>query len=132
MVAETKCSMMELATDFKFPEDIILLVFCLHQSTVIKPVKHSRQEVDVAQVTKDLNDSLKRQKDLKEQLKCSEEERIVMRERLSKLEVEKYKAYVEMCVYADALHTLRFNPTLQDCEESQKPYWWRINTLTTD
>lgn len=51
-------------------------------------MKHGSQEVDVAQVMRDLSDSLERENDLKEQLKYSEEEAHMTRKKLSELEEE--------------------------------------------
>lgn len=85
-------------------------------------MKHSSQEVDVAQLTKDLNDSLKQQKDLEEQLKCSEEERIVMRESLSKLEREKRYINRTANVYADALYEMRRTREVQNVEDSDPKF----------
>ena len=50
---------------------------------VMTPVRQGSQEVDVAQVMRDLSDSLERENDLKEQLRFSEEETKVMRKKLS-------------------------------------------------
>jgi len=46
------------------------------------------QELDVAQLMRDLSDSLERENDLKEQLRFSEEESKVMRKKLSDIEDE--------------------------------------------
>jgi len=51
-------------------------------------VRQGSQEVDVAQLMRDLTDSLERENDLKEQLRFSEEETKVMRKKLSDIEDE--------------------------------------------
>ena len=51
-------------------------------------MRQGSQEVDVAQLMRDLSDSLERENDLKEQLRFSEEETKVMRKKLSDIEDE--------------------------------------------
>jgi len=55
---------------------------------VTTPVRQGSQEVDMAQLMRDLSDSLERENDLKEQLRFSEEETKVMRKKLSDVEDE--------------------------------------------
>jgi len=59
---------------------------CVVQTTA--PVRQGSQEVDVAQLMRDLSDSLEREHDVKEQLRFSEEETKVMRKKLSDMEDE--------------------------------------------
>ena len=57
---------------------------------------------------KGLTESLKLQKDLEEQIKCSEEEVIVLKERLTKLEEENKNLDRELNSHADTILRMSF------------------------
>ena len=78
---------------------------------VTSPVRQGSQEVDVAQLMRDLTDSLERENDLKEQLRFSEEETKVMRKKLSDFEDENESLTLQLHKLSTA-KSGRFAPSL--------------------
>lgn len=67
-------------------------------------MRQGSQEVDVAQLMRELSDSLERENDLKEQLRFSEEETKVMRKKLSDFEDENESLTMQVQCRSRLLH----------------------------